>query len=363
MINVPSIQTPGFASSRLNGLWPNEEAPWIARYLCLLAVLLGLTVFGASLSRASNTGETLEPNLFGRLVIDSSNDNTSLSSLRFGSDFTVSASSSLTLEFDPRGSEIEFQNFHMSFGREQNFFVGKKKLVRGFSSATSSLFSSFVSRPEIVRKTGGLQRRFGLQANVGDNNWLFQPAIFSSNGGRSLTKLARAVFRQQLDLNRYWHIGLSAEHADHSYRFGDEVAEKYLALEGFYKTKNWYVAAEGMRQSSPFITTSGFYVDTAVLFGGEFTHRQATGVLANRTVDHPLTSNGPGAWEIAFRQETGWTEETRRPASSFSSSEASVIWYPIEALRLIAGYTLRQKISAADPDRTPKFRLRLQLFY
>ncbi len=141
------------------------------------------------------------------------------------------------------------------------------------------------------------------------------------------------------------------------------MAEKYLALEGLYKTKSWYVAAEGMRQSSPLTKTSGFYVDTAVLFGGEFTHRQATGVLANRTVDHPLTSNGLGAWEIAFRQENGWTEEVRQPAASFWSSEASVIWYPIEALRLIASYTLREKISATDPDRTPKFRLRLQLFY
>ncbi len=173
MIDVPSIQAPGFASSRVIDLWRIEEAPWVARYLCLLAVLLGLTVFGASLSRASNTGETLEPNLFGRVVIDSSGDSTSLSSLRLGSDFTVSPRSRLTLEFDPRGSDVEFQNLHISLGREQNFFVGKKKLVRGFSSGTSSLFSSFVSRPEIVRKTGGLQRRFGLQANVGDKNWLF----------------------------------------------------------------------------------------------------------------------------------------------------------------------------------------------
>ncbi|MBO6504237.1 MAG: hypothetical protein JJ850_11485 [Kordiimonadaceae bacterium] len=340
-----------------------SEPVQLARYFFLLFILLGLTILGDGLVDASNTSDDTDANTFGRLVIDEESGDVDLSSVRFGAAFNLAPLISSQVELGLIQSDVQFQNLNLTLGKANTITMGKKKLVRGFSTATSSLFSSFVSRPTIISLTGGLEREFGIEGTVRKGRLLVQPALFVSEDWSRTSKIIRAIFQGPEESNYFAHFGVSAVARSGGRQMNFASSSETLMGEWVWGSKNWYVASEAIWHNDGVSEVLGAYADIGVIFGGELTYDRSRGILKHRRVNSAFSNGGRGAIEIAFRQEA--IQEKTPVAENATSllSELSLIWYPSAMTRLIVGRRFSFKNRSSPLFNGAETSVRLQLIY
>ena len=345
---------------------PVSEQLLLLRYAAMITLLVLLTTLGVSMAGASSFPDDNNADLFGRLVVDASDTDSDVSAARIGAKKRFTEKLFGAFEVDFSHEVVEVDNAYLAFGRQKQLRIGTQKLIRGFSAATSTLHSSFVSRPRLFRLTGGLQRDVGIQGYFEQANWLLQPAFFLTDGDSRYTAAVRSVYRSSPAARQAWHLGLSAHSApgvtDPTFVDKND-RELMLSAEGLVKQKTWYAAAEALVRTTGQRQLSGFYTDAAMIFGGEILYSRKKAALSGRLVNRPLSDGGPGALEVAVRHEQISTRYHAQERDRQSQSEVSLIWYPEEQVRLIVGKQFVHNEGLENEPETPEFQARLQISF
>lgn len=339
------------------------ECVHLARYLFLLSILVALTLLGDGLVEASNPDNSTNEHVFGRLVIDQENGDVDLSSIRLGSNIHVTRLVASQIELGVIQSDLQFQNLNFTFGNENKITIGKKKLVRGFSTATSSLFSSFVSRPTVIGVTGGLEREFGIEGTIRKGRLLVQPALFLSEDWSRTSKILRAIIQGREESGYFGHFGVTALARSGGGQPGFGNSSETLMGEWVWGVKNWYVASEAVWHKEGVSEVLGAYADIGVIFGGELTYDRSRGILKHRRVNNAFSNGGYGAFEVAFRQEAIKEKSPLTAHATSLLSELSLIWYPSAMTRLIVGRRFSFRKRSSPLFDGADVRVRLQLIY
>lgn len=350
---------------------PVSEQLLLLRYAAMLALLVLLTTLGISMAGAASFSDENNADLFGRVVVDVGDDDAELSAFRIGVKKPFTEKLSGKFEVDFSHDVVEIDNAYLAFGRKKQLRIGTQKLIRSFSAATSSLHSSFVSRPALFRLTGGLQRDVGIHGHFERANMLIQPAFFLTDGDSDYTAAIRSVYRKELQGGHAWHIGASV-HSSPEQEVGPENLaasqnrndrELMIGAEGLVKQKNWYVATEALVRTTGQRQLSGFYADAGLIFGGEMRYSHRKAALTGRQVNRPLSSDGPGALEIAVRHEQIQTKFFAAETDTHIRSALSLIWYPEEQVRLIVGKQFIHNNGTQFDDEPQEFQARLQVSF
>ena len=349
---------------------PVSEQLLLIKYAVMLTVLILLTTIGISMAGATSFSDKNNADLFGRLVVDTKERDTRLSAVRLGVKTSFSEELAGKFEVDFSHDVMEIDNAYLAFGKQRQIRVGTQKLIRGFSAATSSLHSSFVNRPALFRLTGGLQRDIGLHGYFSHANWLIQPAFFLTDGDARYTAAVRSVYRSAKHGNRAWHLGASLHSAPARETTAgtpslpdQDNRQLMVAAEGLVKQRNWYLAGEVLARTTGSRKLSGFYADAGLMFGGQMRYSHRKAALTSRTVDRPLSSGGPGAFEVAVRHEQITTNYPDADKNRQIQSELSLIWYPEEQIRLIVGKQFTHNNSVLEDQEPQKFQARLQVSF
>ena len=346
--------------------WLITEQLLLLRYVCFLMLLLTLTLAGAAMVGASGLSNDNNTDLFGRLVLDANDSGIDLSAARQGFEKGISPEFYVKVEVDFSHSVPEADNAFFALGKQRQFRIGKQKIIRGLSAATSSLHSSFISRPKLFRLTGGLERNIGVYGQFEGSNWLVQPGVFFNESFRGYLGTVRSVYRPRASISTNWHVGASAQSSvvrNNPDGIASGRHELLLGLEGLIKNRNWYLATEVIKRITGTQRLSGFYADFGFLIWGKVLYSESKAALSGRRINAPLSAGGLGAFEIAARHERISITAGGDKTGAGLHSELSLIWYLEDTVRVIFDRRFDHKVSMNDDQNRPKFRARVQISF
>lgn len=297
-----------------------------------------------------------------------------------GVDGKIPGGISYRVEADLANSSVELTDVYFTYGPGPlSVTVGQTKPFWSLDEMTSDLFTSFTERAAFTQAFG-FERRVGLSAQYKGKAMLVQAGVFGDNANDLLNDAnnsfgadARAVWMPKFGGTQL-HLGGSAHWRD----FNDQAAntryrarpfvhttdvrlvdtgaigatgERGLGLEAAAIRGPFHVAGEGFWQTAkrPGLgdpTFFGGYAELGMVLTPGDSRIYKDGAFDRLKPSNPITQGGIGAIEVNARYDYLDLNDAGIVGGRQRSALLSLVWGPIDYIRVIANYG-RLRISDA----------------
>lgn len=298
---------------------------------------------------------------------------------------------------------IELTDAYLSYSTGPlSLTIGHVKTFTGLEDMTSDLFTSLMERASFTQAFG-FQRRVGLSGEYQADDILLQAGVFGANAedladdtNNAIAADARAVWMPKLSENTQLHLGGSV----HMRNFNDAGAtvryrarpgahttdvrlvdtgaiaaegERSLGLEAAWVQGPFHAAAEAYWQNvrrigGPNPTFFGGYAEVGMVLTKGDGRSYKKGVFDRLKPGNPINKGGPGAIEINVRYDHLDLNDRDILGGKQQGAWLSVVWAPIDYVRLTANYgrlwISDARLPTADGERrygADSFGLRTQI--
>lgn len=329
--------------------------------------------------------------------------------LYLGFDGSIPGGFGYRLEVDLADGGAELTDAYISYGTGPlTVSVGQVKTFWGLEEMTSDLFTSMMER-STISQAFGFERRVGLSAEYAKDDILLQGGVFGANAAdlsddknNSFAADARAVWSPMLGEDTRLHLGGSVHmrnfnDPDASVRYRaragahtsdlrlvdtrDSVSEDDIAakserswgLEAAVQHGPFHATAEGYWQKVRRIggdnpTFFGGYAEVGMVLTKGDSRGYKEGAFDRLKPSNPITKGGIGAIEVNARYDHLDLNDRDIIGGQQKGAWLSVVWAPIDYVRLTANYgklwISDAAVAAADGDRkyqADTFGLRTQI--
>jgi phosphate-selective porin OprO/OprP len=291
------------------------------------------------------------------------------------------------VEADLANQNVELTDVYLTYGTGPlSVTVGQIKPFWSLEELTSDLFTSYMERAAFTQAFG-FERRVGLAAQYAGESVLLQGGVFADNAAQlgndlnnSYSVDGRAVWMPKLG-DTQLHFGGSAHWRDYKDFDGARyrarpflrttdarlvdtnnipgTSERGTGIEFAAMKGPFHVASEGFWQTvkrpgfaDP--TFFGGYAEVGVVLTPGDSRTYKAGVFDRLKPSKPITNGGMGAFEINARYDHLDLNDAGIVGGRQRTLGLSVIWAPIDYIRIAANYG-RVKINdaavPADRDR------------
>jgi phosphate-selective porin OprO/OprP len=280
--------------------------------------------------------------------------------------------------------------------------AGQVKPFWGLEEMTSDLFTSFMER-STISQAFGFERRVGLSAQYAGKEVLLQGGVFGANAedlndhlNKSISVDGRVVWMPKLGDDVQLHLGGSAHMRNlnqddgevryrarpgtHTTSFrlvdtGDIASrgERSFGLEASLQKGPFHATAEGYwqklrRLDGPNPTFFGGYAEVGMVLTPGDKRSYKAGAYDRLSPSNPINKGGMGAFEVNARYDHLDLNDKDIVGGTQKGAWLSVVWAPIDYVRLTANYGKLwindAAIATADGDRNysaDTFGLRTQV--
>ena len=302
----------------------------------------------------------------------------------------------IVAEFDFSGDDVSpndvYLNYSFDFGSVR---VGNFKTMNSLDELTSGRHVTFMERG-ISTDLFALDRRIGISYTWSGNGFLASVGAF---GGRMDNNFrfaerdgtdalaARLVYAGETEDTLY-HIGASWRHLNYDggtrvrsrpqahlanrfqaadYRTGSAAGEAdsstYTNVEFAFVRGAFHGHAEAARldmdgpAGSPAFN-SLFVQGGWIITGESRPYKRSSGTFDRIVAERPITSGGPGAWEVAARYDI--TDMGDANLGEFRSTTFGVNWYPVKHVRITGNYVTSELDAPTFTEESDTWQMRLQ---
>jgi phosphate-selective porin OprO and OprP len=349
---------------------------------------------GANETSSGPTGFSFKPR--GRIQIDvgavsapaaittkSLGIGTEFRRVQLGADGTLPGGFGYRFEADFANSSVDLTDVYLTYKKKNTTItIGQHKAFWGLEEVTSDLFNSFQERASF-NGAFGFERRVGLSLQQGVGDVILQAGIFADNAAdlnadtnNSFSIDGRAVFSPKIGKGQL-HLAGSAHYRELNdtanisrYRARpflrttdvrlvdtgsfSSIGEHSFGLEASYNQGPFHATLEGHSLTSRRVGFAnpnffGGYAELGMFLTKGDTLGYKGGVYDRTKPANPINKGGIGAVQINARYDYLDLVDAGIVGGRQSTYGLSVIWTPIDYVRLIANYGHIELRDAAIP--------------